>query len=128
MAKMQDTTMPEDPLQETNLGGRPKPGKWETKDEFWPITRRFILVGLILGSLLALWFVWADLNTDDAIGKLAFAAFGGIGIAFLTPFWGLFRGRLPLWVALSVTAVALFSVMQWNAEMCRVSGTYQVHF
>lgn len=98
--------------------------------DLWGVPRRQVLVVLTGGSLLALWIVWGGYTTKDAEGMLACALAGGIGVAFAAPFWALFRGRLPIWIALLLVIVALLGVMEFNAWAVETAQdhTVQSHF
>lgn len=85
-----------------------------------------LLVALTLASCLTLLFIWSGLTTTDAEGRLVVAALGGIGVAFLSPLWGLVRGKVPLWLVILLVLTALLGVMQLNAWAVEELQDHQV--
>ena len=85
-----------------------------------------LLIALTLASCLTLLFIWSGLTTTDAEGRLVCAALGGNGAAFLSPLWGLVRGRGPLWPVMLLILAALLGVMQLNAWAVEESQDHQV--
>lgn len=95
--------------------------------EIWGAPRRQAVAVLAGGTLLSLWIIWAGYTTKDAEGVLLCAFAGGVGLTFAAPFWALFRGRLPLWVALLPVAAALYGVLEFNAWAEETAQAHTVH-
>jgi len=74
-----------------------------------------LVVAASVASCFSILFLWGSLTTADPEGKMMAVAFGGIGAAFLLPFWGLLRGRVPLWCVVSIIVTVLLGIMQINA-------------
>lgn len=88
------------------------------------------LPALILLSLFSAFVVlcgWCTVTTPDPEGKIVGAFITGTTLAIVTPFWGLFRGRAPLWCVFVFLAAVLLAAMQLNAWATWVAQDGLVH-
>jgi hypothetical protein len=73
-------------------------------------------VVLVFATCFCALLAYQSHTTEDPFAKIVAAGLGGIIVVFITPYWTLYRGQAPAWLAILVIAAVDLSVMMINGK------------
>src|SRR5205809_296289 len=90
------------------------------------IMRKLAFYSLVSLSLFALYLFSANLDPSPE-AKIMVGGMGGAAVMLLAPFWVLYRGKVPLFAAISAVMLTMAGIIFVNCWAAGQGGTRYTH-